>query len=109
MRFAVLVDLRFAVLFDVRFAPLLDVRDLVLAEGRVVLVPLRAAAGFPFADFVPRELLLPEDFVDPCSFAASQSAPGLPSGHLRSPPSSAVGYGGRATQLTFGPDAMSAG
>ena len=64
MRFALPCRRALRLLFDVRFAPLLDVRDALLVE-RDLLFPLRAAAGFPFADFVPPELLLPEDFVDP--------------------------------------------
>ncbi len=97
VRFALLFDVRFALLFDVRFAPLLDVRDAPLVE-RDLLFPLRAAAGFPFADFVPPELLLPEDFVDP--LVRCVAVRGLPSA-ISHPPSSATGYRRRATPLTL--------
>jgi len=92
-RFALLFDAPLALLFDVRFAPLLDVRDAVLVE-RVLLFELRAAAGFPFADFVPPELLLPEDFVDP--LVRCVAVPVLLSA-ISLPPSSATGYRRRAT------------
>ncbi len=97
VRFALLFGVRFALLFGVRFAPLLDVRAALLAE-RALLFPLRAAAGFPFADFVPPELLLPEDFVDP--LARCVAVRGLPSA-ISHPPSSATGYRRRATPLTL--------
>ena len=96
VRFALLFDVRFAA-FDVRFAPLLDVRDALLVE-RGLLFPLRAAAGFPFCDFVPPELLLPEDFVDP--LVRCVAVRGLPSA-ISHPPSSATGYRRRATPLTL--------
>jgi hypothetical protein len=95
VRFALLFDVRFALLFDVRDALLFDVRDALLVE-RVLLFPLRAAAGFAFADFVPPELLLPVDFVDP--LVRFVAVPALPSA-ISHPPSSAVGYRRRATQM----------
>jgi hypothetical protein len=95
-RFAALFEERLALLVDLRFAPLPDVRDAPAADRDWLFA--RAGVDFPFADFVPPELLLPEDFVDPLVRCAA--VPDLLSA-ISHTPSSAIGCRRRATPLTL--------
>jgi hypothetical protein len=96
VRFAALFEERFALLLDLRFVPLLDVRDAPAADRDWLFA--RAGVDFPFADLVPPELLLPEDFVDPLVRCAA--VPDLLSA-ISHTPSSAIGCRRRATPLTL--------
>jgi hypothetical protein len=95
-RFAALFEERLALVADLRFAPLPDVRDAPAADRDWLFA--RAGVDFPFADFVPPELLLPEDLVDPLVRCAA--VPDLLSA-ISHTPSSAIGCRRRATPLTL--------